>query len=119
MNRMYAVALVLGLAVLPVLGSAADGKTTALEELVSRMADTPEEHQAVAEYFRGKAQAARTEAETHARMGVNYAGGSKLRDSMEMKKHCDAIAKAQTAIADEYEALAKLHEAEAKAAKKP
>ena len=81
------------------------------------MADTPEEHQAVADYFRGKAQAARTEAESHARMGTNHAGGTKARDRDEMKKHCDAIAKAQTTIADEYEALARLHEAEAKGTK--
>jgi hypothetical protein len=113
MNRLYAVALAFCLAGIPAF---AIGASTPLEELVSRMADTPEEHQAVADYFRGKAKAAREEAQTHVRMGTNYAGG-KVRETMEMKKHCDAIAKAQTAIADEYEALAKLHEAEAKGAK--
>ncbi len=115
MNKFHALALVIGLAALP--GWPVSAETTALEELVSRMADTPEEHQAVAEYFREKAKAARKEAETHARMGVNYAGGTKIRDKQEMQKHCDAIAKAQTAIADEYEALAKLHEMEAKGVK--
>ena len=115
MHRFYALALVVGLAL--AFSSPVAAETTSLEELVSRMADTPEEHQAVADYFRGKAKTARTEAETHARMGINYAGGSKVRDGQEMKKHCDAIVKAQTAIADEYEALAKLHEMEAKGVK--
>ncbi len=115
MHRFYALGLVVGLALLAAPHVAAE--TAPIEELVSRMADTPEEHQAVADYFRGKAKAALTEAETHARMGVNYVGGSKMRDGQEMKKHCDAIVKAQTAIADEYEALAKLHEMEAKGVK--
>jgi hypothetical protein len=114
MNRICAIALALGLAVAPAVGIAA---STPLEELVSRMADTPEEHQAVADYFRGKAEAARAEAESHQRMGKSYTGASKLRDREQMKQHCDAIAKAQGAIADEYEALAKLHEAEAKGRK--
>jgi hypothetical protein len=114
MKRIHALVLALGLALVPV---SAIWAATPLEELVSRMADTPEEHQAVADYFRGKAQEALKEAETHARMGVNYAGGSKVRDRDEMKKHCDAIAKAQTSIAEEYQALARLHEAEAKGAK--
>ena len=109
---MHAIAMVVGLALLPAVGMA--GPSTPLEELVSKMADTPAEHQAVAEYFRGKAQEARGQAESHARMGQNYSGG-KMRDKMEMKKHCDSIIKAQDAIAAEYDALAKLHEAEAKA----
>ena len=114
MNRMYAIALALGLTVLPVLPAAAE--TTPLEELVSRMADTPEEHQSVAAYFREKAEAARAEAESHRRMGKGYVG-TKIRDKAEMQKHCDAIASAQDNVAKEYEALAKLHEAEAKGAK--
>ena len=75
MKRMHALAMVVGLALLAAVGMA-EPSGTPLEELVSKMADTPAEHQAVAVYFRGKAQ---------------------------------------EAIAAEYDALAKLHEAEAKA----
>jgi len=112
MKRAHAIILAVGLALLPAVGMA--DPSTPLEELVSKMADTPAEHQAVADYFRGKAQAARADAESHARMAQNYAGG-KMRDKMEMKTHCDNIIKAQSALATEYEALAKLHEAQAKA----
>lgn len=112
MKRMHAIAMVVGLALLPAVGMAEP--STPLEELVSKMADTPAEHQAVADYFRGKAQEARAQAESHARMAQGYVGG-KMRDKTEMKKHCDNIIKAQDAIAAEYDALAKLHEAEAKA----
>jgi hypothetical protein len=112
MKRIHAIAMVVGLALLPAVGLA--DSSTPLEELVSKMADTPAEHQAVADYFRSKAKDARAQAESHARMGQNYSGG-KMRDKTEMQNHCKKIVDAQEALAAEYEALAKLHEAEAKA----
>jgi hypothetical protein len=113
MKRIKAFALAVALALGPGLVSAAEG-TTSLEELVSKMANTPEEHEAVADYFRGKAQAARGEVETHKRMARSY-GGGKASAADQMKAHCDRIADAQSALAKEYEELAKLHEAEAEA----
>jgi len=107
----------LGLALAAVLGLApsiamADGKTS-LEELVTRLANTPEEHQAVADYFRGRAADERAEGEAHKRMGRSYAG-VKASSAAQMKSHCERLAEAQATMAAEYEALAKLHEAEAK-----
>lgn len=119
MTRIWGFALAAALAVTPAAAWTAEG-TTSLEELVSKMADTPEEHQAVAEYFRGKAQSAMAEVEIHQRMGRSY-GGGKASAAAQMKVHCDRIAEAQALLAKEYEELARLHEAEAKGekAKKP
>jgi hypothetical protein len=115
MKKIWGFALVAVLALAPALAWTAEGLTS-LEELVSQMADTPQEHQAVAEYFRGKAQSARAEGEMHKRMGRGY-GGGKASAADQMKVHCDRIAEAQASLAKEYEELALLHEAEAKGAK--
>jgi hypothetical protein len=111
----YALALAASVAVLPVLGWSAGGATS-LEELVSQMANTPDEHKAVADYFRSRAEQARAEANVHKRMGKNY-GGTKIAAAAQMKQHCEQIAEAQETVAKQYEELAQLHDAEAKGAK--
>jgi hypothetical protein len=117
MTKMLCAAVVAaGLVVVPLLAPAqgqGEGPATSLEELVSSMADTPEEHKAVADYFRDKAKRARAEEETHRRMGRNYAGG-KVTAIQKMKGHCDKIAESQATIAKEYEELARLHDEVAK-----
>jgi hypothetical protein len=92
---------------------------TSLDELVSQMADTPQDHQAAAEYFRDKAQSARAEAMGHKHMRLSYSGSKAAHagqslNAKQVKEHCERIAEAQASLAKEYEALAKLHEAEAK-----
>ncbi len=122
MTKMLCAAVVAaGLAVVPLLAPAqgqGQGPATSLEELVSSMADTPEEHKAVADYFRGKAKSARAEEESHRRMGRGYASG-KPPEIQKMKEHCDRIAESQASIVKEYEELARLHDevAKGKAAK--
>lgn len=85
-----------------------------LEQLVVEMADTPEQHAALAEHYRSKAAAARSEMQQHQRMGKSYMRG-KMTERNAMKRHCQKIADEQESLAAEYEALAKLHEKEAKA----
>ncbi len=65
-------------------------------------------------YFRGKANSTRGEAERHRSMADAYRKG-KFRSRKIMRDHCERIVSNQEALAKEYEALAALHEQEAKA----
>lgn len=78
------------------------------------MAESPQQHAALAEYYRSKADAARSEAQRHEKMGRSYSRG-KLTQRNAMRRHCQEIAKQQASLAKEYEALARLHEKDAKA----
>lgn len=95
-------------------GAAFADDTDSLEELVVEMADTPAEHAALARFFRTKAEDARKEMRLHEGMGRSY-GGGKLGTRIELKGHCDRMAKQYGAVAAEYEELAKLHDAQAAA----
>ena len=77
------------------------------------MADTPADHAALAKYYRGKAAEERAAASTHQSMGRSY-GGGKMAQKEQMEGHCKKISEQNTATAAEYEALAKLHEEDAK-----
>jgi len=101
-------AVVLGLSPL----AAADPDTTSLEELVARSADTAEEHRAMAEHFKRKAEAARAEVAVHRRMG-RATDALEVGVAVQMKVHCNRIADTQTALAKMYAELANLYEAEA------
>jgi hypothetical protein len=91
----------------------ADEGSHSLEDLVVRMADTPSDHAALAEHFRAKAAAARKTARRHESMARTY-GAGKLTERAQMGSHCKKLAASSNAAADEYEALAKLHEQESK-----
>ena len=80
-----------------------------LEELVVGMADTPADHAAVARHFRAEAEDSRAAARRHESMARVY-GGGKLNTRIQMRGHCDKLAEQYTAIAAEYEELAKLHD---------
>ncbi len=75
-----------------------------LEQLMVENADTPAEHEALARYYRGKAQNARSLAEEHRSMGKSYAKNAASRRTM--VKHCDRIAKLNDELAVEFESLA-------------
>jgi hypothetical protein len=79
------------------------------------MADTPEEHAALARYYQAKAEEARAEMRRHERMGRVYVGGKSPQRRL-MQTHCRNISKRYSDVAEEYEALAKLHEQETKQA---
>lgn len=84
------------------------------EHLVIEMANTPDEHRAVARHYKIKADEAREQARRHESMGRLYAG---QRSALPQrgKQHCEALAKNYQAIALEYEELAKLHGEQAEA----
>ena len=92
---------------------AAEGGSVSIEELAAKLASTPEEHQAVAAYYRGKAEEARTEAQRHRTMAATYSGG-KYVEKKAMEEHCAKLTDTYDALAKEYDALAADHEAAAK-----
>ena len=107
-------AIVLGaLALTPAVSSAKEGQHS-LEQLVVEMADSPSEHAALAQHYRAKASEARAEAKRHESMSRAYTGG-KMMQREAMKAHCKKISGNYNAMADEYEALAKVHEDASKA----
>jgi hypothetical protein len=88
----------------------------ALEELVVETAHTEAEHQALAKYYAEKAADARKLASRHQSMARAYLGGKSM-NKQAFTGQCKRIAEQQEAMAKEYDALAKLHEDEAKQAK--
>jgi hypothetical protein len=112
--RRIGLALLLGtLAFSPLAGFAGDQEHS-LEQLVVEMANTPSEHAALAAHFRAKAESARAQARRHESMASAYTGG-KLMQREAMKSHCQKISSSYKTMADEYEALAKLHDDASKA----
>lgn len=113
--RKIAVALLLGmLAYWPAIAVADDAS---IEELAVGMADTSEDHAALAKYFHAQATTARQRAAGHEGMAKRYGMHAKLVQKGMMQQHCKKIAENDTSSADEYEALAKLHEEAAKSSK--
>jgi len=115
MRSKIGMVLLLGaLALSPGLALAGD-EGHSLEQLVVESANTPAAHAALAEHYRAKAASARAAAARHESISRAYSGG-KMMDRERMKTHCKKIAAENTAIAAEYEELAKLHEGESKKA---
>ena len=96
----------------PGFASAAESDT-AIEQLIMNSAHSPADHAALAKYFRGKAADARAEASKHKAMGSSY-GGGKMVQKEQMMGHCKKLSEENTAMAAEYDAMAKLHEEDAK-----
>jgi hypothetical protein len=92
--------------------ASADEGTESLEELAVETASTPAQHAALARYYHEKAQEARAEARRHEVMGRAYTGGKSPQKQV-FKQHCQGISEKYAAMAAEYDALAKLHEADA------
>jgi hypothetical protein len=97
----------------PVTGFAAETKS--LEALAAESANTPEQHQALAAYYKGRAEDAKAEAKLHQGMALSYSAKGAGAGSG-MQTHCANLTKAATQAATEYEALAAFHEAEARKA---
>ena len=115
MTARFAVTLLLAaLALSP--GSVAAEEAPSLEQLVAEMAHTRGEHAALAQHYRAKAEAARAEARRHQSMGRAY-GAGKSAQRQHFQDHCRKISEEQEAIAQEYDALAKLHDEEGQKAK--
>lgn len=90
---------------------AADATQTPIEKLISEMADKPEQHQAISQYYKDKAEAAKKELAQHEQMrkayAVAYNKNQPAADSM--RKHCDNLVKLNESLVKEYEAMAAEH----------
>ncbi|MGE0372834.1 MAG: hypothetical protein AB7Q01_13190 [Gammaproteobacteria bacterium] len=89
-------------------------------KLLNDIADKPENHLAIAAYYRTLAGDALAESEKHKAMRNTYrhnhqAFKSGAATGQSLARHCDRLIKLQEETAAEYEELAKLHEAEASA----
>lgn len=91
----------------------AGGGSHSLEQVLVETAQTAAEHQALAHHFRANAADARDEAALHEKMGKGYMTG-KATERMQMQRHCKKIADSFKAQAAEYDAMANLHDTEAK-----
>lgn len=112
MYSRVATAFLLGALALAPGSSWAEDAATTLEQLVVEMAHTPEQHSALAEHYRAKASEARASAERHQSMGRSY-GSGKL-GTRGASLHCKRLSEQNTAMAAEFEELAKLHDAMAR-----
>lgn len=87
-------------------------------ELLSGMADKPEDHKAIANYYRNLASEAMAEASLHEKMKEKYRHNHDLMKGRSFGKttqrHCNRIIKLQESVVKEYNALAELHEKLAK-----
>ena len=90
----------------------ADEAAGGLEAVVVEMVSTPEQHQALARYYRARAKEARAEAKRHEHMAHSY-GGGKMRPKAKMKKHCENLATSFAERAKDLDELAVLHGKEA------
>ena len=113
--RKIAVALFLGFLALSARTAVAQTHEQYLEDLAIEGANTPAQHEALADHFRAKAADARAEAKRHESMAKSYGlGPVKLTQKAQMQQHCKKIAANAESTAAEYEAMAKVHEDEAK-----
>lgn len=87
-------------------------------ELLNSMADKPEDHKAIADYYQKKADKAREEASLHEKMKGQYQHNhAQMKGTAAgnlTKKHCERVIKLQNSLAEEYDALAELHKNSAK-----
>lgn len=93
--------------------SLAQGEDPSLEALVVEMASSAEQHAALARHYRAKAEESRQEMRRHDRMGGAYSGG-KLTQRQRMMRHCKNLSEKYASMAEDYDALAELHEEAAK-----
>tara|TARA_R110002110_G_scaffold412440_1_gene638399 strand:+ start:14026 stop:14394 length:369 start_codon:yes stop_codon:yes gene_type:complete len=87
-------------------------------KLLNEMTEKPEHHLAIAVYYRTLASEARAEVEKHEAMTNTYRHDHQRFKAgrgtgQSMSKHCDRLIQLYQSTAEEYEALAALHEAEA------
>ncbi len=97
----------------PAVVLAADAGATPIEKLVSELAEKPEHHQAIAQYYKDKAEAAKKELAQHQQMRKSYMVGYGKNQfaSDGMRKHCDNLVKLHESLVKEYEAMAAEHDA--------
>ena len=112
MNRVRYLSLAALLLIAPA-GPVLADSTEPLEQLVVEMAETSEQHLALANYYHQKAKISQEEAGRHRSMAAAYVAG-KFRSRQLMRTHCEEIVANEESSARAYEALAVLHEQEAR-----
>lgn len=120
MNRqtaLFTAAALSAVLFLPSLSGAGDAATKSLEALAAESATTPEQHEALAAYYRQKAESAREDVRLHTGMAPAY-GNRSASAGAAMATHCNNLVKAAKAQVAEYEGMAAYHDAEAKKAGK-
>jgi flagellar biosynthesis/type III secretory pathway protein FliH len=97
---------------LPVFSIADDTVSTPIEKLISEIADKPEQHQAIANYYKEKIAEANKELAMHIKMRKAYeVGYVKNQDAVvSMRNHCDKLISNVESNIKEYEALVAKHE---------
>ena len=116
-NAIVAAAGLCSLLALPSAGSAEDKEPMSIEALAEQSATTAAQHEALAAYYRGKAQNARAEVRRHRSMALSFNSKSAGAEAG-MRMHCDRLADAAQQSATEYDAMAAIHDEEAKKAPK-
>jgi flagellar biosynthesis/type III secretory pathway protein FliH len=113
-------ALVLGAALtFPVIVVASEPNHAPIEKLITEMADKPDQHHAIAHYYKDKIVEAKKDLAEHTKMRKAYeVGYAKNQTAMEgMRKHCDKLISNAESNIKEYEAMTAEHDAGA--VKKP
>jgi len=110
MSRIHVALIAVGLALAPIgLAWSHDEDQSSLEQILVESATTPQQHAALAKYYRGKASEARERAAEHKRMGASY-GGTKMAIAQAGKEHCDKLAALNESTAAEYDKMASEHD---------
>jgi hypothetical protein len=101
-----------------VVASPQKGAQAPIVNLLNELADSPEQHLAVATYYRTLASEALAEAEKHRAMRDAYRHSHQrfktgAAAGQSLQQHCNRLIELHQEAAREYEELARLHEAEA------
>lgn len=107
MKRLVFLATAIALLVGPFAPLAASADAS-LEQVLIESASTPQQHEALANYYAGEAAEARKSAEYHRAMGKSYSGG-KITQLATMRDHCEKLATLYDARAKEFDAMASMH----------
>jgi hypothetical protein len=96
-------------------GTIAFADDLTLEQVLIESANTPAQHQALADHFRSRAAGARHQAQRHRSMAKSYTGGRAAPSPVAgyQSSHCNKLATTFDEQAKEYDALAELHAKEA------
>lgn len=123
MRTRFTVLLLLGaFALAPGLAAAAD-PSQSVEQMIET-AKTPADHKAIADRYREEAAQAKAQAQEHDKMARTYKPPQEMKmnwgtvqQRQQMADHCKRISQQSAANAEDFEALAKLHDDVAKTAK--
>lgn len=93
----------------------ADSKDDAIVKLVSDFADKPEQHQALANYYKEKSADAKKDLEVHRSMKKGFTSNSKFTGAYgNMQSMCDELIKSDEAAIKAYDTMAAEHTASVK-----